>query len=163
MNSNSSWHQPEQNFEGPVIEVPKWYNNKLYLFLSICVLPVFLYGMYKTDLLDKNKKIAAGFIVTIIFIGAYSGDGSSSGGVGQLNQSAWDNSVPVVKTYIKKRLNDPGSYESIDWNKASKNSDGTYTVTHTYSAKNGFGGRVTHTASFKIDKDGKTVISVMDF
>lgn len=142
---------------------PKWYDNRFYLFLSLAVLPVFFYGLYKTSLLDKNKKIVIGVVVVVIYIGAYSGDSSSSGGTGSLRQSSWDNSVPCVESYIKSHLNDPGSYESVEWDKASHNSDGTYSVTHTYSAKNAMGGRVTHTANFMIDKDGETVIRVMDF
>jgi hypothetical protein len=141
----------------------KWYDNKFYLFLSVAIFPLFFYGLYKSNVVTKNMKILFGLLVAMIYIGSYSGDKNSGGGTGSLNQSSWDNSVPCVESYIKSHLNDPGSYESVHWDKATQSDDGTYTVTATYRAKNGFGGIVTNITQFKIDKDGQTVISAMNF
>lgn len=142
----------------------KWYNHKLKLALSLLIWPLFIYGVYKSSLLSKNFKYAIYGFVALIFLMNLGDNGGSSADRGpKANapswQSQWDASVPAVKRYIKRNLNDPGSYESVKWDWARKNEDGTYTVWHTFSAKNAFGGRVKETMTFKVSADGKTVLS----
>ncbi len=75
-------------------------------------------------------------------------------------QSQWDNSVECVEDFIKNRyLRDPDSYQSIKWYKVEKNDNGTFQVTHTFRAKNGFGGYSEQTLTFIIDKSGSKVTS----
>jgi len=74
--------------------------------------------------------------------------------------SSWDHSVDVVETFLKNEyLRDPSSYESVRWGHLSKNSDGTYSVTHTFRARNGFGGMNEQTLTFLISSDGQSIIS----
>ena len=101
----------------------------------------------------------AGFIVLLVIImnASKDGSGSSSGGP---RQSPWDNSVDCVESYLKHHyLRDPDSYEGISWTKVIKNDNGTYQVTHTFRAKNGFGGYGQETMTFTIASDGWTVIN----
>ncbi len=98
-----------------------------------------------------------GFIVLlVVIINANKGSGDSfSGGP---HQSPFDNSVDCVESYIKHNyLRDPDSYESIKWTKVIKKDDGTYQVTHSFRAKNGFGGMGVETKTFTIASDGSTV------
>jgi len=77
----------------------------------------------------------------------------------EVNQSQWDHSVPCVEDYLKNvYLRDPDSYESISWSLVDKNSDGTYQVTTSFRARNGFGGMDRETLTFVIASDGKTII-----
>lgn len=140
----------------------KWYNDKLKLGLSILIWPVMVYGIYKSSLLKKNAKILIAIVVVTLCLLAPKKPNVGGGdeeGIRLTHQSPWDGSVPIVEEYIKKSLNDPGSYESVKWGEVGKNSDGTYHVLHTFRAKNGFGGTITQLFQFTIDSDGKYVIA----
>lgn len=150
-------------------EPTKWYNKPPLLWLSLLFWPLFIYGMYKTTLYNPMLKKIVGSITFIIlfFIGKANEsnnnyDGGSSSSVNSYEapswQSRWDFSVPSIKRYIKTNIADPGSYESVEWDKASRNKDGSYTVLHTFSAKNGYGGRVRRSMSFVVSSDGQTVL-----
>jgi hypothetical protein len=162
MQTENNYQATDTNQSEP--DMSKWYNDKITLWLSILLWPVFLYGAYKTQVLSKKTKniIGCAFIF-ILIMGALNKKGSSDGGdsTGKrlLHQSSWDNSVPLVESYIKKGLNDPGSYESVKWGEVGKNDNGTYYVLHTFRAKNGFGGTITQLIEFTIDSDGQSVIS----
>lgn len=56
-------------------------------------------------------------------------------------QSGWDGSVPCVKQYLEKNLNDPDSYESIEWSPVKDNGD-HWIVRNKYRAKNSFGAKI---------------------
>lgn len=148
----------------------KWYNNAALLWLSLLFWPVFIFGMYKTNLYNPTvKKIvgAIGFII-LFFMAKANNSGSSNGNNSSNNransyeapswQSRWDFSVSSIERYIKSSINDPGSYESVEWDKARRNSDGSYTVLHTFSAKNAYGGRVKKSMSFVVSADGQKVL-----
>lgn len=146
-------NQPEENQL-----TDKWYDNKVKLALSFLLWPLFFYGLYKTHLMKKRTKyfVVGGFVLLLI-IGS---GGEGSGNTGNVRQSHWDNSVDCVENYLKRSLRDPDSYESVKWYKVLKNSDGTYQVTHTFRARNGFGGMDVETKTFTIASDGQTVIGV---
>lgn len=75
-----------------------------------------------------------------------------------VKQSSWDNSVSQVETFLKKRyLNDPSSYESVEWGKLVQDSDGTYRVYHTFRARNKFGGMVKETMYFTLSSNGEII------
>ena len=76
----------------------------------------------------------------------------------KVKKSSFDGSVaPVVDFLKKKYLRDPDSYKSVEWGVLIKNADGTFQISHRYSAKNGFGGMNTETLLFCISEDGKEV------
>lgn len=58
---------------------------------------------------------------------------------GLCDQSAADGTVWPVRNYLIRNLRDPGSYESVEWSKVVRKSDGSFAVRHRYRAKNGFG------------------------
>ena len=76
------------------------------------------------------------------------------------SNSEWDASVPCIKDYLEDYLNDPDSYKSHKWSEVQDNGDGTYSVTHEYGAKNGFGAMVRETKKFIYDSSG-TVINTI--
>ncbi|MGE0020710.1 MAG: hypothetical protein AB7S72_13645 [Draconibacterium sp.] len=65
----------------------------------------------------------------------------------------YDGSVKQVVTYLKEKLKDPKSYESISWSKVM-HKDGYYLVRHKYRAKNSLGGYVIENKLFYIDLCG---------
>ncbi|HUH25500.1 MAG TPA: hypothetical protein VLY87_02645 [Flavobacterium sp.] len=69
--------------------------------------------------------------------------------------SNWDGSHLGLKTAIKEHLNDPNSFEHIE-TRFKDNGDFIYVFT-TFTAKNGFGGRVKQTVSAKVDFKGNVI------
>lgn len=113
---------------------------------------------------DKiSKKRFAYIFFGILAVGMAVGiseEGSDFFKVDTVKASSWDGSVEVVERYLKNEyLRDPASYESVKWGKLSRNSDGIYQVTHSFRAKNGFGGMNQQTLTFFISEDGSRVIS----
>lgn len=78
-----------------------------------------------------------------------------------IKNSSWDGSVSQVKKYLNKNLNDPKSYESIEWSEALKTDKG-YTVRHKYRARNSLGALVVENKVFYIDNKGN-IDKVVDF
>ena len=72
-------------------------------------------------------------------------------------ENAKDGSVWQVKEVLKNNLKDRSSYEPISWGDVERTSDGGYTVTHTYRAKNSFGGYTVTTVIAKINREGYVV------
>jgi len=79
----------------------------------------------------------------------------------RVENSSWDGSVSQVKDYLKKNLNDPKSYESIEWSEVQRVVD-NYRVRHKYRAKNSYGGYVIENQVFTINKQGD-IIDVQNF
>ncbi|HLX55264.1 MAG TPA: hypothetical protein VKR58_15075 [Aquella sp.] len=108
----------------------------------------------------KNKGIEI-ILLGIIAIGIFPSCSSQGGDFfsnDKVKASFSDGSVEVVVNFLKKQyLNDPDSYKSIEWGKLIKHSDGSFTVTHRFSAKNGFGGVISETLTFYIYPDGQKV------
>lgn len=136
--------------------IPLISSNTASIILSLILagfIVLFLTKNFKHYEPKKRKRILA-FAVIIplgIIIGLFA---NSSGNFGGPHQSEWDNSVDCVEKYLKHSLNDPGSYESIHWDKLVKQENGTYMVTHSFRAKNGFGGMNQETLTFVIGSDG---------
>lgn len=79
--------------------------------------------------------------------------------------SELDASVEQVERYLKTNLNDPDSYEGIEWSKVQiTESDPKYKyyVRHKYRAKNSFGGYVVEHQIFYLDMEGN-IVDVKDF
>lgn len=65
----------------------------------------------------------------------------------------WKGNVIEVEQYIKRHLNDPGSYQSANWGLVSRGCGG-YRVRHAYRARNAFGGMVLVEQEFDLDHNG---------
>ncbi len=80
--------------------------------------------------------------------------------------SAWDGSVYQVKRYLKKNLNDPKSFDAMEWSPVttldddvirSANLKHKYIVRCKFRAKNIFGGYVINNMLFYLDAKGNVV------
>ena len=71
-----------------------------------------------------------------------------------VRSSSYDGSVRQVKTYLKRNLKDPDSFEAIEWSPLNKQSNGGYSVRCKYRAKNSFGGYVVENQVFYLDSKG---------
>jgi hypothetical protein len=71
--------------------------------------------------------------------------------------SAWDGSVYQAEKYLKDRLKDPDSYESISWGEVSKNEQGNYVTWVKYRAKNSFGGYNVGQQAFTLSPSGEVL------
>lgn len=80
----------------------------------------------------------------------------------KVENSAWDSSVWQVEKYLEKNLNDPKSYEGIEWSEVTKTGSDGFMVRHKYRAKNSFGGYVIANQVFHLDSEGN-VIEVVDY
>lgn len=123
--------------------------------------------------MKKDKWIAIGVVLFFVigFVWATSSSNKTSSSKTNTSSSKtseivvnseWDASVYQVKNYLKENLKDPDSYQSIEWSKVVKNSDGTFVVRHKFRAKNGFGGYGIENKIFKLNSSG-IVISVLDY
>lgn len=72
-----------------------------------------------------------------------------------------DGNVKQVEKYLKDNLNDPNSYQPIEWSKVVKNGS-MFKVRHKYRAKNGFGALMIYNQVFTVDSIGN-VIFVYDY
>jgi len=143
-----------------------WYDKSWnVVIVLILFFPIGLYGLIKTTE-KKQVLLKIGLLFLILFFGVIISNphSSSSSSIGNVSQSRWDNSVDIVETYLKKRyLRDPDSYQSVKWYKVENNQDGTFQVTHTFRARNGFGGMNEETLTFIISTDGKSVLRHVAF
>ena len=73
-----------------------------------------------------------------------------------VENSPWDGSVYQVKRYVKKHLKDPSSYESVSWGTVRKVGN-NYEVSHTYRARNSFGGYVVEGGVFVLNDKGQVI------
>ena len=71
-----------------------------------------------------------------------------------VRSSSYDGSVRQVKTYLKRNLKDPDSFEAIEWSPLNKQSNGGYMVRCKYRAKNSYGGYVVENQVFYLDSKG---------
>lgn len=73
-----------------------------------------------------------------------------------------DASVLQVKQFLKKNLNDPESYDGVEWSPVSQNPHTKwFIVRHKYRAKNQYGAMQIFNQIFTLDSLG-TVISISD-
>ncbi len=73
-----------------------------------------------------------------------------------VSNSAWDGSVHQVERWFKQNLNDPDSFEAIEWSKVAERDDG-FLVRVKYRAKNSLGGYVVENQVFKLDPQGNVL------
>ena len=106
--------------------------------------------------LTFTKKCIAGTIAFwLLLIGVDLSSGNSTILETGLTQSRAE---MKVKQYLKNDyLFDSDSYKSVSWTGLREKSDGTYYITHTYRAKNSFGGFVQKTNIFHLDGEGNVI------
>lgn len=102
-------------------------------------------------------------ICLLVVMGQFAAESGSSSpaastSTSSVENSSWDGSVHQVRSFLKKNLKDPKSYESISWSPVRKEND-HYVVTHTYRAKNSFGGYAIETGTFYVSLDGDFVMT----
>ena len=69
--------------------------------------------------------------------------------------------VPVAN-YLKNNLNDPNSYQPIEWSRIIETDKGVYSVRHRYRAKNAFNALIVCDQVFSMDSLGN-IINVQDY
>jgi hypothetical protein len=80
----------------------------------------------------------------------------------QISNSVSDGSVPVCKTYLKNNLHDWESYESIEWTKVAKTSDGMLTTVNKFRSKNELGAYRIGYCTFKFTWQGRIEEAVFE-
>ena len=108
---------------------------------------------------DKSFRNAAIIILSLflVIILCVVNDASENSSIftGGLDQTSAE---MYVRRFMKQDyLKDPDSYESISWSDLMKAGDGTYYITHSYRAKNSFGGYVIETKIFHLDSEGNII------
>lgn len=74
----------------------------------------------------------------------------------------WDSSVKQVKDFLKSNLNDPDSYDAMEWSPVTQHPETKeFIVRHKYRSKNGFGATQIYNQMFIMDSTG-VVTSVQD-
>jgi len=69
--------------------------------------------------------------------------------------------VPVAN-YLKNNLNDPNSYQPIEWSRIIETDKGVYSVRHRYRAKNAFNALIVCDQVFSMDSLGN-IINVQNY
>lgn len=70
--------------------------------------------------------------------------------------SAWDGSHRALTTYIKKRMNNPASFEHVETG-FKKDADGNLLVKTVFRGTNSFGAVVTNQVVARVDLDGNVL------
>lgn len=121
--------------------------------------------------MGKGLKILFGIFVTILVVGAFSGDKETKKTVEKpekvveeaVQNSSWDGSISQVKTYLESHVNDPKSLEYYNWYEVSKiPGKEIYNARVDFGARNGFGGMVRSTGWFTFDIKGSIVDVVIE-
>lgn len=82
--------------------------------------------------------------------------------VAVVHNDVLDASVRQVKQFLKKNLDDPESYDGVEWSPVSQNPHTKwFIVRHKYRAKNQYGATQIYNQIFTLDSLG-TVISISD-
>lgn len=96
-------------------------------------------------------------IIAAVFIAIFSIGGEETETVRNaiVYNNSLDASVRQVKEYLKENLNDPKSYESVEWSEVSQHPETKeFIVRHKYRAKNAFGATMTYNQLFTMDSLG---------
>ena len=98
-------------------------------------------------------------VVSVLVAGAFS---DSKEPVAVVHNDVLDASVRQVKQFLKKNLDDPESYDGVEWSPVSQNPHTKwFIVRHKYRAKNQYGATQIYNQIFTLDSLG-TVISISD-
>lgn len=76
--------------------------------------------------------------------------------------SAYDGSVRQVEEWLQKNLNDPGSFQPVEWSKVVKTDQGNFVVRCKFRVKNAMGGLVLQNKAFILGPTG-IVITATDY
>ena len=112
-------------------------------------------GNWWSSLSSAGKIITGSIIAGILILVINLSSGNSTVFESGLTQSKAE---LKVKQYLRNDyLFDSGSYKPVSWTDLREKSDGTYYITHTYRAKNGFGGYIQKTNIFHLDSEGNVL------
>lgn len=116
------------------------FNLSLLAIIALIVVSVFAAGVFNdsTEPQEKEESVAV------------------------VHNDELDGSVRQVTQFLKKNLNDPESYESVEWGQVTENPHTKwFIVRHKYRAKNGYGATQIYNQIFTLDSLG-TVLSTSD-
>lgn len=74
-----------------------------------------------------------------------------------------DEAKVLVANHIMSNMNNPDSYEAVDWGPLKESAarpglfEGGWSIRHKYRGQNGFGGTITEESTFFISKDGSVM------
>lgn len=109
--------------------------------------------------------VIALIVVSVLIAGAFSDSPEpqeKKEPVAVVHNDVLDASVRQVKQFLKKNLNDPESYDGVEWSPVSQNPHTKwFIVRHKYRAKNQYGATQIYNQIFTLDSLG-TVISISD-
>ncbi len=104
-------------------------------------------------------------VMSVLIAGAFSDSSEpqeKKEPVSVVHNDVLDASVRQVKQFLKKNLNDPESYDGVEWSPVSQNPHTKwFIVRHKYRAKNQYGATQIYNQIFTLDSLG-TVISISD-
>jgi len=80
----------------------------------------------------------------------------------QVYNSTYDGSVKQVEAWFDKNLDDPASFERVEWSKVSKTAEGNFVVRCKYRAKNKSGAVELQDKVFILGSTG-IVLAVKDY
>ena len=116
---------------------------------------------------NNGKPLVSGIgwfviIITVLIVGYVINAKEHPNDDEQIVYNGPDGEVYQVVNYLKQNyLQDPDSYQSIEWSELTKGSQ-KYMVRHKFRAKNGFGGYVVENKIFYLNLEGE-VIEVLDY
>lgn len=108
----------------------------------------------------KDKTLIIIGTVLFAFWLIFSNNNDNNTSKANVKNNYLDSSVHQVESYLRNYLNDPKSYEGIEWSKVNetKNNDNyKYWVRHKFRAKNSLGGYVIENKIFYLDKNGNVI------
>ena len=106
--------------------------------------------------------VIALIVVSVLIAGAFSDSPEPQEKKEPVAIDVLDASVRQVKQFLKKNLNDPESYDGVEWSPVSQNPHTKwFIVRHKYRAKNQYGATQIYNQIFTLDSLG-TVISISD-
>lgn len=112
-------------------------------------------GNWWSSLSSTGKIIVGSIIAAILIMLIDLSSGNSTVFESGLTQSKAE---LKVKQYLRNDyLFDSDSYKPVSWTDLREKSDGTYYITHTYRARNGFGGYIQKTNIFHLDSEGNVL------
>lgn len=102
-----------------------------------------------------NLALLSFLTLIIISIGIATNNSKEATSKEVVYNDEWDGSVRQVKEYLKDNLNDPSSYDAVEWSPVVQSPETKdFSVRHKYRAKNAFGATILFNQIFIMDSIG---------